>query len=118
MDLGTYIEKSGFKILQPARSRRDAPGAVGGTAFWVTPDGYALTCYHVVAVQGMDPNAIDIEYDGAPLRARLVDDYSNSARDIAVLRLNGDRPLKLPCVRLGPAGTLPWAGRAVWLFGY
>jgi len=88
MDFDDYIQKCVIKILRPRNRFGGKPEhEIQGTGFWILPDGYCLTCYHVIIQKGMTPNSVDIEYDNKLLKASLCPELSNPDGDIAILKV-------------------------------
>jgi hypothetical protein len=75
-------------------------GAVRGTAFFVLPDGYGLTCHHVVF--GLPEIWVRFP-DGSTRQAEYDSNHSNPEGDIAVLRVRGAAPPGLQLGRCRPA---------------
>jgi len=57
-----------------------------GTGFFITGDGYILTCHHVIK----DASEIKISVEGKTYLAKLILDDSNN--DLALLKINGSFP--------------------------
>ena len=72
-----------------------------GTGFFVTSDGYILTCYHVLrpALKSLSP--IRIQSHKGIFDTELIEDLSSSedCLDFAVLKVQADQ--KFPCLPLG-----------------
>ena len=77
---------------------------LNGTGFFVTSNGYILTCYHVIRPPGLSPNSkvtsIKVETQRGPFEASLESDKSRSEKhlDWAVLKVNED--IEFPCLSL------------------
>ncbi len=80
-DLEQYV----LKILQPERRETN------GTGFFCHPDGYILTCHHVIEPHlnaGRNGrNDVNIIYRDEEHQARICEEYSIEDADIAVLKL-------------------------------
>ena len=78
-------------------------GEPNGTGFFVTSDGYILTCYHVIRPAIRDSSIIPIESQQEPLEAELIEDLSSrdDSLDFAVLKVLGQADRKFPCLPLG-----------------
>lgn len=74
----------------------DDAGAPRGSGFFVLPDGHLITCEHVV--EGVRSPRIRLVGEADLCRATRVDELSDSAADVAVLKVARE----LPCVQLGP----------------
>jgi hypothetical protein len=73
-----------------------ADGAFSGTAFFVLPEGRALTCHHVVF--GMSEIWVQLSDETTPHLAEYDAEHSNAEADIAVLRVPG---ITRPGLQLG-----------------
>lgn len=61
---------------------------VNGTGFFCLPDGYVLTCYHVIAPHiEANKTGVVIIYQNETLDAQICKDYCNVDADIAVIKL-------------------------------
>jgi HEAT repeat protein len=80
VDLRPYLAK----ILVPSKN------IVNGTGFFCHPDGYILTCYHVIKPY-LDDNRteIDIRYQDKSFKAKIYEAYCLEKSDIAVLKIIG-----------------------------
>ena len=101
-------------ICETVRPPRRGPGTDGGglsvgTAFFVGPEGYALTAYHVI--DGADRIACRTG-DGQTHEAAVA--RMNQANDVALLRMNF-RPTRY--LGLAPPGSLR-TGERVFTIGY
>ena len=76
-------------------------GALRGTAFFVLPDGHALTCHHVVF--GLSEINVQLPDESAPRSAEYDAQHSNPEADIAVLRVSGAPRPGLQLGRCRPA---------------
>ena len=77
-DLEQYV----LKILQLERRETN------GTGFFCHPDGYILTCYHVIEPHlNAGRNDVNVIYRGKEHQARICEEYSIEDADIAVLKL-------------------------------
>ena len=80
-DLEQYV----LKILQPERRETN------GTGFFCHPDGYILTCHHVIEPHlnaGWNGrNDVNVIYRDEEHQARICEEYSIEDADIAVLKL-------------------------------
>jgi tetratricopeptide (TPR) repeat protein len=81
-----------------------------GTGFFVTSDGYILTCYHVLQPALKSRSTIRIQSQEEIFDAELVEEFSRSddELDFAVLKVQVDR--KFPCLPLGTEAVQghPW----------
>jgi len=75
-DLRPYL----VEVLQPNGT------TVRGTGFVCHPQGFILTCYHVVAPWVTESNEALVVYQGTTHRARFQPELSAQAGDLAVLR--------------------------------
>jgi S1-C subfamily serine protease len=72
---------------QPPPKIKSGGNAIGsGTGFFITRDGYILTCHHVIK----DAAKIEIAAEGKTYPATLVRDDPNN--DLALLKINGSFP--------------------------
>ena len=95
MDFETYIEQCVVKISGRLQK---------GTGFWVLPDGYCLTCFHIIADKGGTPSSeIDVEYKGKLLKARYCPGLSNPDEDVVVLEVTDKQAQPVDYTLLGPA---------------
>ena len=80
-----------------------------GTGFWVTHDGYVLTCWHVIK---MCPDDLLILWKEQEYETKLCPEYSWPDEDIAVLKVPGKgfNPI--------PLGTHWKIGDNVWARGF
>jgi len=95
-DPSAKLEECIFKIIDPE-------GAIS-TGFFVSADGNALSCYHVVRPRRDQPpyKILDIEYQNQTLQVEFI--TGDPDKDIAILKLKQRNvPIKKPA-RLG----LPW----------
>ena len=76
-DLRPYL----VKVLTPAEK-------VNGTGFFCNPEGFILTCYHVVKPWLTKSNEVFVVHKNSKLRATLRPDFSTEEGDIAVLQLD------------------------------
>ncbi len=115
MNFEEYIAKCVVKILKP-RHR------ISGTGFWVLPDGYCLTCFHVIADKGRIRSSIEIEYGGELLQAVFCPKLSNPDKDVVVLKVADESIQSVPYVPLGLAQTdtevRSYGYRHGWTEGY
>jgi hypothetical protein len=94
MDLAEKVKPAIVAIL-------DGKKGVNGTGFFITSNGYILTCYHVIKMH-LSANKVWIRTrDGVELEASLEENKSRceSYLDFAVLKVEGTSPF--PCVPLG-----------------
>jgi WD40 repeat protein len=93
-----------------------------GTGFWVLPDGYLLTCYHVLITKHKDLLGNDvvtehtkatIRYHGQDYLAEIDPEHSKKELDIAALKVNAIEE-KFHFVSLGD----PELNAEVQVFGY
>lgn len=103
MDFAEYLKRCTVKVLKPRL----------GTGFWVTPDGYILTCFHVVKPAGRR-TSIEIEYRGSRFEASLHLDLSCPEEDIGVLQVTNPDVRPIFCAPLGSAAI----DTSVQMFGY
>ena len=75
-DLLTYL----VKVLTPAEK-------VNGTGFFCLPEGYILTCYHVIAPWLSTPDEIKVVHLAQVLNTTLRLDFSQKDDDLAVLQV-------------------------------
>lgn len=95
MDFENYIEQCVVRILGECEE---------GTGFWVLPDGYCLTCFHIiVGERGIPSSEVSIEYRGKPLKAKYCSDLSNPDGDVAVLKVADEQIRPVDYVLLGLA---------------
>lgn len=90
--------------------------SIMGSGFWVLPEGYGVTCYHVIAKESRQSlDSVRVEFNRHILHVKYEPDLSDPAQDIAVFRLidNWDGPL--PFVSLGRVKKLDIRIR---IFGY
>ena len=107
-DLEQYV----LKILQPERREN-------GTGFFCHPDGYILTCYHVIEPHlNAGRNDVNVIYRYEEHQARICEEYSIEDADIAVLKLV--RPLPSSELKYLPLDTHKrWdVGDEIYSFGY
>jgi Trypsin-like peptidase domain len=76
-DLLPYL----VKVLTPAEK-------INGTGFFCHPDGFILTCQHVVKPWRAKPNEVLVVHQDCKLKATLLTDLSTEEGDVAVLRLD------------------------------
>lgn len=116
MDLSNYIKQCVFKILEPDYNLvgRKSGHTIRGTGFWIGGEGYCITCYHVILDNRLDPNAVDIEYQGKLLKVSICEELSSLEKDIAILKITDTR---IPPVSPAPLG-LPQKNQDVWAFGF
>jgi hypothetical protein len=71
-----------------------------GTGFFITPNGYILTAWHCIEdiFKDSNNNAIEIEYKGERILARLDEEKSIKGHDIAVLKI--ERKPQVNCIPL------------------
>ena len=101
------VKKSVIKILRK--------GKIVGTGFWVLPDGYFITCFHVISNKKMVVYPIiNIEYNNTPYTAEFCSQFSDSKNDIAVCKLLSEKKVNVHSVSLG----FPKTGLAVRSYGY
>ena len=81
---------------------------VTGTAFFVTSDGYALTCAHVVK----DATQIELAVGGKSLKAAII--AADEENDIALLKAE---VTDQPTVPISNTGRIEQGGR-VWVLGF
>jgi tetratricopeptide (TPR) repeat protein len=62
-------------------------GTLRGTAFFVLPDGHALTCHHVVF--GLPEIKVQLPDESMPRPAEYDAEHSSPETDVAVLRVSG-----------------------------
>lgn len=87
------VRRSVCKVLGPN-------GNVRGTAFFVLPDGHALTCHHVVF--GLSEIQVQLPNESTPRAAVYDAARSNPEGDIAVLAVGDASP---PAIQLGRSRT-------------
>ncbi|GEM_PF-6617097 len=95
-------------------------GKFSGTGFCVLPDGYLLTCWHVIdlkqeqSIQEVQSHTIEIltKTGEAPRKASFVEEWSSREQDIAVLKINAHG---IPVVPLGEDYRV---GDTVYAFGF
>lgn len=88
-----------LRVARRGRGGRFAAG--GGSGVVITPDGFLLTCAHVVE----DGGRVSASFvDGSELSARVVG--ADRLSDLAVLRLENAHPSFPPAAELGDAATL------------
>ncbi len=77
-----------------------------GTGFFVSKDGWALTCWHVLPSQVVgDPSLpLCVEWEGPPLHARFHMELSNQQVDIAVLKIDAAHDVEFPIL---PMAAMP-----------
>ena len=76
------IEQYLLKILQPEKEE------INGTGFFCHPDGYILTCYHVIENHlNAGKTDVNVIYQGERHRAKICKEYCIKDADIAVLKL-------------------------------
>ena len=76
------IERYLLKILQPEKEE------INGTGFFCHPDGYILTCYHVIEPHlNAGKTDVHVIYQGERHRAKICNEYCIEGADIAVLKL-------------------------------
>ncbi|SRR6266568_3934265 len=102
-----YIQQCVVKIL-------DLKRILLGTGFWVLPDGYCLTCFHIVADRKKILENLWIEYKGEIVQAVYEPSLSSPVNDIAVLKAQANNFGPVPIVPLGLARM----NSEVQLFGY
>jgi len=108
-DLEQYV----LKILQPEKKETN------GTGFFCHPDGYILTCYHVIEPHlNAGENDVNVIYRDKEHQARICEEYSIEDADIAVLKLV--RPLPSSELKYLPLDTHKrWdVGDEIYSFGY
>lgn len=96
MDLSDSLRPAVVAIL-------DDEGKVFGTGFFITSDGYILTCYHVIE-DYLSANKVDIrKADGVELQAAFEEDKSSQEEsiDFAILKVNVDGQAPVQCLPLG-----------------
>ncbi|MGJ0482924.1 MAG: HEAT repeat domain-containing protein [Methylomicrobium sp.] len=80
-DLRQYL----IKVLAPDSE------VLNGTGFLCHPDGYALTCYHVITPWlKQERYEIQVIHGGQTYSAKILPGYSTEEGDIAVFRLQAD----------------------------
>ncbi len=79
-----------------------------GTGFVINPDGYLLTCHHVVA----DTTKIEVTLGDKKYPARVV--YSNRSADMAILHIDAH---DLPTLSLADSDKVE-LGQDVWALGF
>jgi hypothetical protein len=94
MDISESLRKAVVAIL-------DDNGKVFGTGFFVTPDGYILTCYHVIE-KFLSAKKVDIRTaEGGKLQATFEEDRSCPDKDIDFAILRVDDSGHFSCLPLG-----------------
>ncbi len=112
-----HVAKCSVKLL-------GAKGKLLGSGFWVHPDGYGVTCYHVLTGGARQPpESLTIEFDERRLRARYEPSLSKPEHDIAVFKLLEGEATPVPFVRLGRAerpdmDVRVWGYREEFVKGY
>jgi len=107
------LEQYVLKILQPEKKETN------GTGFFCHPDGYILTCYHVIEPHlNAGKNGVNVIYQGKEYQARICEEYSIKDADIAVLKLV--IPLPSSELKYLPLDTHKrWdVGDKIYSFGY
>lgn len=107
MEFEQYMRQFLVKVL-------DAKGGLLGTGFWVLPEGYCLTCFHVIANRGKLLQSPRLEYNNTIIQSTYESEISNPSKDIAVLRVTEKDFQPVPTVHLGPARM----DTTVRLYGY
>ncbi len=96
MEFEQYMKQYVVKIL-------DARYRFLGTGFWVLPEGYCLTCFHVISNRGRILQAPRLEYNNTIIQSTFEPEISNPSKDIAILRVTEKDFPAVPTVHLGPA---------------
>jgi Trypsin-like peptidase domain len=81
------VERSVVQILE-------SNFAIVGSGFFISPQGYLLTCYHVIKEQLGAP--LTVRYQGNPIRATYISTISDPSSDIAILKIEGTSVEWLP----------------------
>jgi S1-C subfamily serine protease len=94
MDIAESLRPAVVAIL-------DGNGNVIGTGFFVTRDGYILTCYHLVKDYLVNKEVKIKTYNGDELAATLDESksYPDDVIDFAILKADGQGPFS--CLPLG-----------------
>jgi len=71
----------------------DSEGKVRGTGFFIRPDGYVVTCYHVIK-HCKENIKIGVFSESEPILGEIVREYE--LNDIAVLKINREKCQVLP----------------------
>lgn len=105
MEIDEYITRCVVKIF--AKSRYiprlfRCEQKIAGTGFWILPDGYIVTCHHVVVHKGQVPKSIEIEYRGQRLKGAYCPERSHPDADLAILQVKEEH-LQPDYVLLGRA---------------
>lgn len=93
----------------------DDKGDINGTGFFITSDGYILTCYHVIQPALRVSSSVRIKSPHGVLEARFVEGLSRieDNLDFAVLKVQEDQ--EFPCL---PLGTEANQGDTWWTLGF
>src|SRR5579859_5337127 len=69
-----------------------------GTGFFISEEGWALTCWHVIpSAVLVDPlSPVPVEWHGSARSARFCKAFSNELKDIAVLKFDADAAERFP----------------------
>jgi len=97
MDIIDQIKPAIVAILLPIDEQNAKPN---GTGFFITSDGYILTCYHVVQPLIESSTPIKVKTKNGTFEANYVKNISRIERvlDWAVLKVNSN--IEFPCLRL------------------
>jgi len=82
------ILESIVKILGPDGQK------VAGSGFIIKPEGYLLTCHHVIYYL----DELKVSYKGTIYKAEWCEDLSNPEVDIAILKINITKAIPLPII--------------------
>ncbi|MEA5480573.1 SUMF1/EgtB/PvdO family nonheme iron enzyme [Pseudanabaena galeata UHCC 0370] len=118
MDNIEHLKKCVVKILAPKKFNAKQRDVIG-TGFWILPDGYLLTCYHVFK-DGINKNSntfVEIEYNGKPIKASYKAELSNPEQDIAVLHVTDKTIQSVPFLLLAQ-NVEQEIEQEVLIFGY
>ena len=77
----------------------DPKGKINGTGFFVTSDGYILTCYHVILPVLKSLSPIQVQCQIGKFNAELIEHLSNDLLDFAILKIQAKTAF--PCLPLG-----------------
>jgi energy-coupling factor transporter ATP-binding protein EcfA2 len=89
------LRESMVKILDPGKP------TIAGSGFIIHPDGYLVTCHHVIFLM----NQLKVEYRGKPYDAIWCPGYSNIEVDIAILKIGVENATAVPIANPGDLQT-------------